>query len=198
MGQLVTHPIDSAAALARLPEGVAALIASSPEYFERFRLMTRGEQIQAVSKLTTALLTTRGAAAGTTRNLSALGRGLEAASLPVLSLTAEGALVIRRVAVPVGRLTTALSGGPGAALILHRVNQAGAGGSPAPAKGPGRWAPARETMSRRAARYQQQISGRPVDEAYCSQGDAHPLACGGGEGSASLQQAARGSRTQCD
>ncbi|AKQ70556.1 hypothetical protein A176_007468 [Myxococcus hansupus] len=29
---------------------MAALIASSPEYFERFRHMTRGEQIQAVAE----------------------------------------------------------------------------------------------------------------------------------------------------
>jgi hypothetical protein len=165
-GQLLTHPIDSAAALARLPDGLAALIASSPDYLERFRLMTRGEQLQALSRLATSLLATHGAAVGTTRHLTALGRGLEAVSVPALSLSAEGALVLQRVAVPVGRLVTTLGGGPGAALILHRVNEEGSGRRPAPAQGPGQWAPARESMSRRAARYQQQISGRPVEEAY--------------------------------
>jgi hypothetical protein len=37
LGQLFTHPLDSLAALRNLPEGVAALIVSSPEYWERFR-----------------------------------------------------------------------------------------------------------------------------------------------------------------
>ncbi len=164
-GHFLTYPLDSLAALSKLPEGVAALIASSPGYFERFRLMTRGEQIQAISKLTTALLATRGAAVGTTRTLAAASRALPT-TVPALTVSAEGALVVTRVAVPVGRVATALSGGPGVALILHRANEAGQGSSPAPSKGPGQWAPAHESMSRRAARYQQQISGRPVEEAY--------------------------------
>ncbi len=165
-GQLLSHPSDSVAALHRLPAGLAALLTSSPEYLERFRLMTRGEQLQALSKLATTLLSTWGAAAGTTRTVAAVGRGLEAASVPALTLTAEGALTVQRVAVPVGRLVTSLSGGPGAALILHRTNQTGQGSSAAPAKGPGQWGPAKESMSRRAARYQQQLTGRPVDEVY--------------------------------
>jgi hypothetical protein len=165
-GQLLSQPGDSMAALSRLPEGLAALLASSPEYFERFRLMTRGEQIQALSKLTTSLLATSGTAAGTTRTITTMGRGLKAASVPVLSLTAEGTLTMQRVAVPVGRLVTSLSGGPGAALIVHRTTQAGQGSSATPAQGPGQWGPAKASMSRRAARYQQQVTGRPVDEVY--------------------------------
>jgi hypothetical protein len=165
-GQLLSHPIDSVAALGHLPEALGALLASSPAYFERFRLMTRGEQIQALSRLATSLLTTYGAAAGTTRTVASVGRGLEAASVPVLTLSAEGALAMQRVAVPVGRLVTSLSGGPGAALILHRANQTGPGSPPTPAKGPGQWGPAQESMSRRAARDQEQVSGRPVGECY--------------------------------
>jgi predicted small secreted protein len=165
-GHLLWLPIDSLRSLGGLPEGLAALIASSPGYFERFRLMTRGEQVQALSKLTTTLLSTHGAAAGTTRTLASAGRALESASVSALVLSADGALAVARVSVPVGRMATALRGGPGAALILHRANQAGQGSGPAPAKGPGQWGPSHESMSRRAARYQQQISGRPVDEAY--------------------------------
>lgn len=166
IGQLVSHPIESVSGLRQLPEALAELIANSPAYLERFRLMTRGEQIKTLSKLTTLLITTYGAAGGTTRTVAATGRGWEAVSLPAVALTAEGALVLERVSVPVGRAVTALSGGPGAALILQRAHTAARGGQPTPAPGPGQWGPAREAMSRRAARYQEQVTGRPASEAY--------------------------------
>ena len=57
MGQLLSHPTDSLASLRHLPGGVAALITSSPEYWERFRYMTDGEQLRAAARLTTGVLT---------------------------------------------------------------------------------------------------------------------------------------------
>ncbi|WNG59599.1 hypothetical protein F0U59_36450 [Archangium gephyra] len=65
-----------------------------------------------------------------------------------------------------------LGGGPGAAVVLHMANpsaQEGTGntGSSVQApQGPGQWGPVKESMSRRAARYQEQVSGRPVSESY--------------------------------
>ncbi|WP_224370344.1 Tox-REase-5 domain-containing protein, partial [Hyalangium versicolor] len=64
-----------------------------------------------------------------------------------------------------GRMVTALSGGPGAAIILQRANDSASQGQSAP-QGPGEWGPSRESMSKRAARYQEQISGHPASEAY--------------------------------
>ena len=93
MGQLVSHPSDSIASLRHLPAGVAALIASSPEYLERFRYMTRGEQVKAVSKLTTNLILTLGTAGGTASTLTRTLGGLEV-TMPVLSLSAEGLLMV--------------------------------------------------------------------------------------------------------
>ncbi len=171
LAALIVHPLDSAAGLAQLPQEIAALIAHSPEYLERFRLMTRGEQIKALSKLTLTLLSTYRVAAGSTRTLMAAGKGMEAISVPALSVTAEGALVLERVAVPVGRTVMALSGGPGAAIILQRARTAARSGQPA--QGPGQWGPAHESMSPRAARYQEQISGRPASEAYWVGGKDH-------------------------
>jgi hypothetical protein len=130
MGQLLTRPLDSIAALQHLPAGIAALIASSPEYLERFRYMTRGEQVKAVSKLATNLILTLGTAGGTTSTLTRAVGGLEA-TVPVLSLSAEGLLVVERVVVPVGKAATVLSGGPGAAIILHQMGGGGDGGSTA-------------------------------------------------------------------
>jgi hypothetical protein len=169
LGHLVVHPIDSAAQLQQLPQHLATLLTHSPQYLERFRLMTRGEQIEALSKLTTTLYSMRGVAVNSTRAVATAGRGMESLSVPALSLTAEGALVVERVAVPVGRAVSAMSGGPGAAIILQRANAAPRG-QPPPAKGPGQWGPSHESMSKRAARYQEQICGQPASEAYWVRG----------------------------
>jgi hypothetical protein len=163
MGQLLSHPTDSIAALQHLPAGVAALIASSPAYLERFRYMTRGEQIQTLSRLTTHVLVTFGTAGGTTSTLTRTLGGLEA-TVPVLSISADGLLVVERVVVPVGKVATVLSGGPGAAIILQRANASGQ--SPSPAPGPGQWGPSTDSMSPRSRAYQEQITGHPVGEAY--------------------------------
>jgi len=165
IGHLVAHPIDSAEQLRQLPQHLASLVANSPQYLERFRWMTRGEQIEALSKLTTTLYSLYGAGAGATRTVAGLGRGSEVLTVPALSLSAEGALVMERVAVPVGRAAAAVSGGPGAVIILQRANTIAKRGQP-PAQGPGQWGPAQESMSKRAARYQEQICGQPVSEAY--------------------------------
>ncbi|WP_233612131.1 Tox-REase-5 domain-containing protein [Corallococcus sp. AB045] len=163
LGQLLTRPVDSIAGLSHLPAGVAALIASSPAYWERFQSMTRGEQIREVSRLTTGLLITGGAASATTRTLKGMALGAEV-SVPVLALSAEGALALERVAAPAGRAAAALSGGPGATIILQRANTASKGG--APSRGPGQWGQAKESMSTRARRYQEQITGHTADESY--------------------------------
>ncbi|RKG88268.1 hypothetical protein D7W82_10860 [Corallococcus sp. CA049B] len=163
LGQVLTRPVDSIAGLSHLPASVAALIASSPMYWERFQSMTRGEQIREVSRLTTGLLITGGAASATTRTMKGMALGAEATA-PVFSLSAEGVLALERVAVPAGRAAAALSGGPGAALILQRTNTASKGG--APSQGPGQWGPAKESMKPPARRYQEQITGHSADDAY--------------------------------
>jgi hypothetical protein len=166
LGHLFTHPVDSLVALKELPAGVAALIASSPEYLERFRYMTRGEQVQVVAELSTALLVTKGTVTSTTRTVTGALVGGEA-TVPVLALSADGALVLERVAVPVGQAARVLGGGPGAAVLLHRANTAGGAASPSGGQGPGKWGPAEETgMSERARAYQELISGHSADDAY--------------------------------
>ncbi|XXF79036.1 Tox-REase-5 domain-containing protein [Myxococcaceae bacterium GXIMD 01537] len=165
LGDFLTRPLDSLAALKHLPAGVAALISSSPEYFERFRYMTRGEQVRTVAELATNLLVTTGTASATTRTMTGALAGAEA-SVPMLSLSAQGALTLERVAVPVGRAASVLGGGPGAALILHRANTATGESTPASGHGPGQWGPAKESMSKRARAYQEQISGHSADDAY--------------------------------
>jgi hypothetical protein len=124
IGKLLTYPTDSLAALQHLPAGLVALIASSPEYLERLRYMTRGEQVKAISKLATTLIVTYGAAGGTTRTLTAAMGGAEA-TVPVLSLTAEGALVMQRIAVPVGTMATVMGTGVGGVYVLSTTSGGG-------------------------------------------------------------------------
>ncbi|WP_306818569.1 HNH endonuclease signature motif containing protein [Archangium lipolyticum] len=127
MGQLLTRPVESLVELRHLPAGMAALIASSPEFLEQFRYMTRGEQVKALSRLTTSLIVTWGAAGSTTRTLTRALMGAEA-TVPVLSLSAEGALAVERVVVPVGNVAEVLGSGPGAAIILYQTGTGGGGG----------------------------------------------------------------------
>ncbi|WP_328707279.1 Tox-REase-5 domain-containing protein [Citreicoccus inhibens] len=163
IGYFFTYPLDSIASLKNLPAGVAALIESSPEYFERFRWMTKGEQIQAVAELATNLLLTTGTASAATRTVTGLMAGAEA-TVPVLSLSAQGALTIERVAIPVGRAAAVLGGGPGAAIILQRVGAQG--NQEAPSDGPGRWEFARESMEESARRYEKEVTGAPDGQSY--------------------------------
>jgi hypothetical protein len=126
--------------------------------------MTRGEQVQAVADLATTLLVTKGTATSTTRTVTGALAGAEA-TVPVLALSAEGALVLERVAV--GQAATVLGGGPGAALLLHRANTAAGESSPSGGRGPGKWGPAEEGgASGNARAYQEQITGHSYDEAY--------------------------------
>jgi len=127
VGKFLSRPLDGLAALRNLPAGVAALIASSPEYLERFKLMTAGEQIQAVSRLTTTLLTmfagSGAVTAGVTRGLG----GLEATGI---TLSAQGTVALGRVVVPVGEGAMVLAAGAGVPIILQAA-------AAAPVQGPG-------------------------------------------------------------
>ncbi|WP_375755335.1 hypothetical protein [Corallococcus exercitus] len=127
IGKFFTSPTDSLLALQHLPEGIADLVASSPEYLERFMSMTRGEQVRAVAKLLTTLYAGGGVAKGSTGALTTAMGGAEAL-LPVLSLTGEGALVMERVAVPVGRMAYAVGAGVGGLYVLSTAETGGGSG----------------------------------------------------------------------
>jgi hypothetical protein len=173
---LVIHPVESIEGLAQLPEAVRALIANSPEYWEYFRVMSHGGQVRSVSRLLTQVLITCGTAgAGGARAISA-GRKLGGLGLPVLSLSGEGALILRMAAVPVGQAVTAVGTGASAVYILHTatmmVGAAGGGGEsesnggPPPPGGPGKWIQKAEGMSEEALRYQVQVTGSPAGWVY--------------------------------
>jgi hypothetical protein len=92
---------------------VAALIASSPDYFSRYSALPLQEQIREAARLSTHLLLLYGGSAGIATRIGTAG-----ARLPVLSLTAEGALALKQVSVPMGATAAVLGTGAGAVYVL--------------------------------------------------------------------------------
>jgi hypothetical protein len=175
--KLTLHPIDSVAGLAQLPSAVRSLILNSPQYWEHFQAMSHGGQVRAVSRLLTHVLIICGTSgAGAARAISA-GSSLGSLGVPVLSLSGEGAIVLRMVAVPAGQLVTAVGTGASAVYVLHMahvgVGATGGGGghgtngkSGPPPGGPGKWVQKNEGMSEDARRYQLQVTGTPPGWVY--------------------------------
>ncbi|HYI00733.1 hypothetical protein [Hyalangium sp.] len=113
LAHFVNDPIRSLEGLEQLPSAVAALIASSPDYFARYSALPVQEQIREAARLATHLMMLYGSAAGTATRIGTAGT-----KLPVLSLSAEGALAIEQVAVPVGATAAAVGTGAGAVYVL--------------------------------------------------------------------------------
>ncbi|WP_224248597.1 TIGR02269 family lipoprotein [Hyalangium gracile] len=135
LARFVTSPVRSLQGLQQLPTAVAGLIASSPDYFARYSALPLQEQIREASRLSTHLLMLYGSAAGTTARI-----GTTTAELPVLSLSAEGALLIEQVALPMGTTTAALGTSVGAVYVLMGSGQAPPEGSPGQVSGAARTA----------------------------------------------------------
>ncbi|HYH95875.1 hypothetical protein [Hyalangium sp.] len=113
LARFVDDPIRSLQGLNQLPSAVAALIASSPDYFARYSALPLQEQIREAARLSTHLVMLYGSAAGAVTRIGTAG-----AKLPVLSLTAEGGLAIEQVALPVGATAAAVGTGAGAIYVL--------------------------------------------------------------------------------
>jgi hypothetical protein len=167
LGQTVAHPIRTLEGLAQLPSAVAALIASSPEYFAHYGTLPLNEQIREAARLSTHLMLLSGGAAGTAARITSTG-----ARLPVLTLSARGALAVETVTVPAGALVTPVGAGAGAVYVFMAQKGRGEGPkAPAPQKEPGTWKRKKPTnRSESATGYQEQISGRPASEVYIIDG----------------------------
>ncbi len=164
LAHTVLHPIRTLEDLGQLPTTLAHLIASSPEYFARYGAMSREDQIREAARLSTHLLLLLGGAKATVGRMGRLG-----AELPVLSVTAEGELVLGGAVVAMGATMDL-----GALSILHMAGKGGgrSGGASgkagkasqtAPAKNPGRWTYKKPTTeSKRSLDYQEQVTGRPA------------------------------------
>jgi Restriction endonuclease fold toxin 5 len=174
---LVLHPGETLEGLAQLPTAVRVLLENSPEYWARFRASSHGAQVRTVSRILTQVLITCGTAGAGAARAGSMGGKLGSLGVPVLSLSGDGSLVLRMVAVPAGQAVTAVGSGISAVYVLHMASAgAGAGGDrgngsnssggPPPPGGPGRWVQKAEGMSEDAMRYQIQVTGTPRGWVY--------------------------------
>jgi hypothetical protein len=135
--------------------------------------MSHEDQIREAARLSTHVLALLGGARATVGRISGLG-----AELPVVSLTAEGELVLGGAVVAGGSTATTVSVDLGALSILHMAgsgqgNSGGASGNAgkstqtASPRGPGQWKYKKPTNdSQRSLDYQEQITGRPAWYVY--------------------------------
>lgn len=161
---LLVHPVRSLEGLRQLPASVASLLASSPDYFAHYGALNREDQVREAARLATHLLTLQGGTASLAPRLT------QATRLPVLSVSAQGTLVVREVALPAGALTVTVGAGAASASLVLMA-QAGApppgnASWPPPTSGPGTWVQKPETMSAEAERYQSQVTGAPPGWVY--------------------------------
>ncbi len=175
---LVIHPVETLEGLARLPTAVRVLLENSPEYWERFRASSHGAQVRSVSRILTHVLITCGTAGAGAARATSVGGKLGSLGVPVLSLSGDGALVLRMVAVPAGQAVTVVGSGISAVYVLHMASvgagtSRGGGGNsssgrsgPPPPGGPGSWVQKAEGMSEDALRYQIQVTGTPKGWVY--------------------------------
>ncbi len=174
---LALHPGETLEGLAQLPAAVRVLLENSPQYWERFRASSHGAQVRSVSRILTHVLITCGTAGAGAARAASVGGKLGSLGVPVLSLSGDGALVLRMVAVPAGQAVTVIGSGLSAVYVLHMasVSAGAAGGSgggsngrggPPPPGGPGKWVQKTEGMSEDAMRYQVQATGTPQGWVY--------------------------------
>jgi hypothetical protein len=168
--RLVFHTGETLEGLAQLPGAVRAMYENAPLLWEEFRHKPYAERVRTVSRLATgAVLTVGTAGAGGAKAVSWGGK-LGSISVPLLSLSGEGLLAVRLVAVPVGSITTAAAPALSATYVLHMAHTsapgAGGGGGWPPVGGPGQWIEDTSSMSNQARDYQAQVTGAPKGWAY--------------------------------
>jgi hypothetical protein len=170
--RLVFHTGETLEGLAQLPGAVGELWRNAPEHWEAFRHKPYAERVRAISRLTTSVLLVVGTSGAGAVKAASWGGKLGNMAVPLLSVTGEGALALRLVAVPVGQTVAVTGQVLSATYVLHMAatgaEGAGGGGSgwKPPTGGPGEWVQATESMSETSRRYQSQVTGAPEGWVY--------------------------------
>ncbi|MFY0528863.1 Tox-REase-5 domain-containing protein [Archangium gephyra] len=168
--RLVFYTGETLEGLAQLPGAVRQLYENSPQLWEEFRHKPYAEKVRTVSRLATGVVLTVGTAGAGAAKVAAWGGKLGSLTMPLLSLSGDGLLAVRLVAVPVGRVATAAAPALSATYVLHMANTSvqGAGGGAGwpPVGGPGQWVEDTSSMSEQSRAYQAQVTGAPKGWCY--------------------------------
>ncbi|WP_052519143.1 Tox-REase-5 domain-containing protein, partial [Archangium violaceum] len=167
LSRLVFHPGESLEGLTRLPGAVRVLLQNAPEYWEAFRHKPRGERVREVSRLMANVLLSVGSSGAGAVKAVTWGEKLGRLSVPLLTLTKRGELVLGLVAVP-GRAVAVAGQGLSVAWGLHlaKVGSGQGGGWVPPVGGPGQWVPKNERMSPRSRAFQHKVTKAPAGWVY--------------------------------
>ncbi|ATB35398.1 hypothetical protein CYFUS_000811 [Cystobacter fuscus] len=168
--RLVFHTEETLEGLARLPGAVRAMYENAPRLWEEFRHKPNAERVRTISRLTTGAVLLVGTSGAGAAKAASWGGKLGSMSVPLLSLSGDGLLAVRLVAVPVGGAVAVAGNALSATYVLHMASTSaqGAGGSGGwpPVGGPGQWVEDTSSMSEQARDYQAQVTGAPKRWAY--------------------------------
>ncbi|QRO02557.1 HNH endonuclease [Archangium violaceum] len=129
--RLVFHPGETLDGLTQLPGVVRELYVSAPLHWEEFRHKPYAEKVRTMSRLATGAVLVVGTSGAGAAKAASWGGRLGSVSIPLLSLSGDGLMAVRLVAVPVGGVASAAAPALGATYVLHMANTGarGAGGS---------------------------------------------------------------------
>jgi hypothetical protein len=175
--RLVFYTEETLEGLAQLPGVVRELYENAPQHWEAFRHKPHAERVRTLSRLATGALLVVGTSGAGAAKAASWGGKLGRLSIPLLSLSGDGVLAVRLVAVPVGGAVAASGQALSATYVLHMAHvgaqgAAGGGGWP-PIGGPGHWIEDTSSMSEPSRAYQAQVTGAPKGWCYrvCRNGD---------------------------
>ncbi|HYO66284.1 MAG TPA: Tox-REase-5 domain-containing protein [Archangium sp.] len=167
--RLVFYTGETIEGLAQFPSAVRQLYENSPQLWEEFRHKPYAEKVRTVSRLATGMVLTVGTSGAGAAKAASWGGRIGSMNVPLLSLSGDGLLAVRLVAVPVGGAVGVAGNALSATYVLHMANtgaQGPGGGGWPPAGGPGKWEPANESMSGDSRSYQSQVTGAPPGWVY--------------------------------
>lgn len=175
--RLVFHTGETLEGLAQLPGTVRVLYENAPQLWEEFHHKPYAERVRIVSRLATGAVLMLGTSGAGAAKAASWGEKLGSMSVPLLSLSSDGLLAVRLVAVPAGGAVAAVGDVLSATYVLHMATTGaqgagGRGGWP-PVGGPGQWVEDTSSMSEQARAYQAQVTGAPKRWAYkvCRNGE---------------------------
>ena len=167
--RLAFYTDETLQGLSQLPGAVRQLYEHSPQLWEEFRHKPYAEKMRTVSRLSMGIVLTLGTSGAGAAKAASWGGEVGGMAVPLLSLSGDGLLAVRLVAVPVGGAVAVAGNALSATYVLHMANTgaqgAGGGGWP-PVGGPGKWEPANESMSEDSRNYQSQVTGAPRGWVY--------------------------------
>ena len=163
--RLLFHTGETLEGLARLPGAAGELWRNAPEHWEAFRHKPHAERVRTISRLTASVVLVVGSSGAGAVKVANWGGKLGHLAVPLFSVTGEGALALRLVAMPVGQAVAVTGQALSATYVLHMAATGMSGWKP-PEGGPGQWVQETEHMSETSRRYQSQVTGSPEGWVY--------------------------------